>query len=58
MDEIPEAWATGIGLPVKGYIELHEPLPFRNVEWIEINPVIVEHISRLVKPRNYLIFTV
>jgi hypothetical protein len=53
MDEIPEAWTAGIGLPVRGYIELHGPHPFRDVEWIEINPIVVEHIGRLVKPRYY-----
>jgi hypothetical protein len=53
---LPEAWAGGIGLPVRGYIELIGPWPFREVEWLEINPIVVEHIGRLVKPKqhNYL----
>ena len=55
-EELPEGWAGGIGLPVRGYIELHGPWPFREVEWLEINPIVIEHIGRLVKPRqhNYL----
>jgi hypothetical protein len=54
--EIPQGWAGGIGLPVRGYIELIGPWPFREVEWLETNPVVMEHIGRLVKPRqhNYL----
>ena len=36
-----------------GYIELHGPLPFRKVEWLEINPIIVEYIGRLVKPKQH-----
>jgi hypothetical protein len=55
-DEIPEGWAAGIGLPVDGYIELHGPSPFREVEWLEINPAVTEYIGRLIKPKqhNYL----
>jgi hypothetical protein len=54
--EMPEACAKGIGLPVKGYIELTGPWPFREVEWLEINPTVMEHTGRLIKPRqhNYL----
>jgi hypothetical protein len=51
--ETPEAWAGGIGLPVRGYIELHRPWPFREIEWLEINPVVIEHIGRLVKPKQH-----
>ncbi len=56
VDEAPEGWAKGIGLPATGYIELHGPLPFQEVEWLEINPVVIEHVGRLVKPKqhNYL----
>lgn len=55
-DAVPEGWAAGIGLPVNGYIELHGPSPFREVEWLEINTDVTEHIGRLVKPKqhNYL----
>jgi hypothetical protein len=54
--KMPEGWAVGIGLPVRGYIELIGPWSFREVEWLEINPSVIEHIGRLVKSRqhNYL----
>jgi hypothetical protein len=54
--EKPEGWAGGIGLLVRGYIELIGPWPFRQVEWLEINPAVTEHTGRLVKPKqhNYL----
>lgn len=56
LDDVPELWAGGIGLPVKGYIELNGPSTFREVEWLEINPIVLEHVGRLVKPKqhNYL----
>ncbi|MFD1871964.1 DUF6678 family protein [Hymenobacter bucti] len=51
--EAPEGWAGGIGLPVRGYIELNGPWPFRQIEWLEINPAVTEHIGRLVKPKQH-----
>lgn len=51
--EIPEAWAGGIGLPARGYIELVGPWPFREVQWLEINPIVIEHTGRLVKPKQH-----
>ena len=46
----------GVVLPVRGYIEVIGPWPFREVEWLEINPIVMEHIGRLIKPKqhNYL----
>jgi hypothetical protein len=40
-------------IPVPGYIELGSvgPWPIREVEWLEINPIVTEHIGRLVAPR-------
>jgi hypothetical protein len=52
-DQMPEGWASGIGLPVNGYIELHGPCPFREVEWLEINSIVMEHTGRLVKPKQH-----
>jgi hypothetical protein len=54
--ETPEGWAGGIGLPVRGYIELQGPWPFRQTEWLEMNPAVTEHIGRLIKTKqhNYL----
>ncbi|MBH8569845.1 hypothetical protein KB206_13210 [Microvirga sp. STS02] len=52
-DAIPEAWGSGIGLPVRTYIEIIGPWPFREVEWLEINPIVMEHIGRLVAPKQW-----
>jgi hypothetical protein len=54
--ETLEGWSGEIGLPVRGYIELIGPWPFRQIEWLEINPAVTEHIGMLVKPKqhNYL----
>jgi hypothetical protein len=51
--ETLEGWAGGIGLLMRGYIELHGPWPFHQIEWLEINPSVTEHIGRLVKPRQH-----
>ena len=54
LDDAPEAWGyMGIYLPVSGSIELHGPRSFGEVEWLEINPVVIEHIGRLVAPRQW-----
>lgn len=48
----PENWSWVIE-PVAGYIESGGgPWSFRDVEWIEINPVVIEHIGRLVAPKK------
>ncbi|MBD2724551.1 DUF6678 family protein [Hymenobacter armeniacus] len=53
-DNTPEAWSNmGIGLPVRGYIELNGPWPFREVEWLEINPIVMERVGRLVAPKQW-----
>jgi len=43
----------GIVLPVKEYIELSGPWSFRKVEWLEVNPIVMEYIGRLVKPKRH-----
>ena len=51
---LPEAWGNrGICIPVSGYIEVHGPWPFKDVEWLEIDHIVVEHIGRLVKPKRH-----
>ncbi|MBF9142375.1 DUF6678 family protein [Hymenobacter properus] len=52
-DDGPEAWGSGIGLPVRAYIEIIGPWSFREVEWLEINPIAMEHIGRLVAPKQW-----
>jgi hypothetical protein len=52
-NDLPEAWGSGIGFPVRTYIEIIGPWPFREVDWVEINPVVTEHIGRLVAPKRW-----
>lgn len=53
-DITPETWGnTGICVPVNGYIEVQGPWPLREVEWLEINPIVIEHIGRLVAPKRW-----
>jgi hypothetical protein len=56
LNDLPDSWGNGIGLPVRTYIEINGPWPFRELDWLEINPVVMEHIGRLVAPKrhNYL----
>ncbi|GAA4507672.1 hypothetical protein GCM10023172_38640 [Hymenobacter ginsengisoli] len=41
-------------IPVPSYIELGSvgPWPVRDVEWVEINPVTMEHTGRLIPPKR------
>ena len=50
-NDLPESWGSGIGFPVRAYIEINGPWPFRQVDWVEINPIVMEHIGRLVAPK-------
>ena len=53
LNDLPESWGNGIGLPVRTYIEIIGPWPFREVDWLEINPIVMEHIGRLVAPKRW-----
>lgn len=53
LSDSPEAWGSGIGFSVRTYIEIIGPWPFREVDWVEINPVVMEHIGRLVAPKRW-----
>ncbi|QQQ00667.1 DUF6678 family protein [Lysobacter enzymogenes] len=48
----PPEWTTFLIVPVPGYVESSGcgPLPFREVEWIEIDPVRVTERGRLLAP--------
>ncbi|MGY2134867.1 DUF6678 family protein [Hymenobacter sp. HD11105] len=48
----PSAWSSWFLLPVPGYIEAstYGPVPRRDIEWIELNPVEQRYIGRLVPP--------
>jgi hypothetical protein len=50
-DPEPERWGEWLGVPVPGYVEITGPWPVRKVEWIEVNPVVVTQLGRLVPPR-------
>lgn len=52
--DTPTAWAQWFLLPVPGYIEAssYGPVPKREIEWIELDPVEVWHIGRLVPPKH------
>jgi hypothetical protein len=52
-NNLPEAWGSGIGFPVRTYIEIIGPWPFRKVDWLEINPIVMEHVGRLVAPKRW-----
>lgn len=41
--------------PVEGYVEGQHfgPCPTREVEWLEVNPFVVEPVGRLVRPRMH-----
>jgi len=51
----PEPWGCMLISPVDNYVEINGPWPLREVEWIEIHPIVEQYIGRLVKPRliNY-----
>ncbi|MDF7810046.1 DUF6678 family protein [Hymenobacter sp. YC55] len=44
-------WKGGFGLPVEDYIEVSGPERISDVEWIELDPVVVTPIGRLVPPK-------
>jgi hypothetical protein len=48
----PEHWNDYAIIPVAGYIEINGPWPIRQVDWVEINPIVTEHIGRLVPPKQ------
>ncbi|WP_022824123.1 DUF6678 family protein [Hymenobacter norwichensis] len=44
-------WGNMFGLPVEGYIEVSGPERISDVEWIELDPIVVTLIGRLVPPK-------
>ena len=52
--DTPSAWSRWYILPVPGYIEAssYGPVPKREIEWIELDPVEIWHIGRLVPPKH------
>jgi hypothetical protein len=52
--DTPSTWSRMFILPVRGYIEVSDygPLPKREIEWVELDPVEIWHIGRLVPPKH------
>jgi hypothetical protein len=51
-DETPSKWGWFL-VPVPGYVEssAYGPVPTREVEWVEIDPIEQRHIGRRVPPQ-------
>ncbi|MGI4734898.1 MAG: DUF6678 family protein [Janthinobacterium lividum] len=51
-DETPSKWGWFI-VPTAGYVEssAYGPVPTREVEWVEIDPIEQQHIGRRVPPQ-------
>lgn len=51
-NEIPSKWGWFL-VPVPGYVEssAYGPVPTREVEWVELDPIEQRHIGRLVPPQ-------
>jgi hypothetical protein len=51
-NEHPCPWGWLI-VPVRGYVEFpaYGPVPTREVEWVELDPIEQRHIGRLVPPQ-------
>jgi|GEM_PF-1000826 len=48
----PECWGNGAIIPALCYIEINGPWPILQVEWMDISPVIMQRIGRLVPPKQ------
>jgi hypothetical protein len=45
----PEDRGLGLGIPVPGYLEINGP--WRDIEWLEVNPVATTHLGRQLSRR-------
>ncbi|GGG52620.1 hypothetical protein GCM10011378_31070 [Hymenobacter glacieicola] len=50
-EELATEWRGGFGLPTRGYIEVSGPERISDIEWIELDPIVVTYIGRLVPPK-------
>lgn len=50
----PEGCNNWVIIPTSGYVETggQGPWPIRQVEWVEIDPIVTEHIGRRVPPKR------
>ncbi len=54
-DDEPGHWGTWVIIPVPGYLETGStgPVPFANIEWLEIDVSRTAQLGRLVPWRNW-----
>lgn len=50
----PTQWEDSLFIPVQNYLETGKlgPVPMREVEWVEVDPIEIHHIGRLVADRQ------
>jgi hypothetical protein len=46
-EDVPTEWQDWFGLPVLGYIEVAGPERIINVDWIELDPIVVTYYRRI-----------
>ncbi|RZJ56531.1 MAG: hypothetical protein EOO55_04995 [Hymenobacter sp.] len=53
-DDVPSNWSRWFIIPVPGYVEASSfgPMPRREIQWLEIDPIEIKHIGRLVPPKS------
>ena len=53
-EDVPSPWSKWISEPTNGYVETFSagPWPKYEIEWIDINPIAIIHIGRLVKDKH------
>lgn len=49
---LPDGWTSFLIIPVAGYLESSPcgPVPFSDIEWIDVNPLRITERGRLVAP--------
>ena len=52
-EELSEDWSNWIMIPIEGYVELEFYGPYRTkeIEWIEIDPIEIKRIGKLIPER-------
>lgn len=52
--ELAEDWSNWIIIPAEGYVELksYGPIRLTEIEWIEINPIEIKRIGKLMPERT------
>jgi hypothetical protein len=53
-DDVPSNWSRWFIIPVLGYVEASSfgPMPRREIQWLEIDPIEIKHIGRLVPAKS------